>query len=91
MLLAVSWIAWLLNLAAQLVFLLVLAYAVTTWVLDYYHPVRVWLGRIVEPMLRPIRRVVPLAGNVDLSPLILIILVQLLATVVSKFLLYLVR
>lgn len=91
MVMIISWLVWLINLASQVLFLLVIAYAVTTWLLDYYHPVRVWLQKIVEPMLNPIRRVVPLVGNVDLSPLIFIILVQLFATVVSNFLLFLVR
>ena len=33
---------------------------------------------ITRPFLRPIRRVVPLVGNVDLSPLVLIIAIQIL-------------
>jgi YggT family protein len=40
----------------------------------------------VEPMLRPIRRVVPLMGMFDFSPLILIILVQLIAVLLINFL-----
>jgi uncharacterized protein YggT (Ycf19 family) len=33
----------------------------------------------VDPFLMPIRRVVPLAGNMDFSPLILILAVNLLS------------
>jgi YggT family protein len=44
---------------------------------------------MVEPMLRPIRRVVPpvrMGGSsLDLSPLILIVGIQLLASVLSGF------
>ncbi|MCX6060283.1 MAG: YggT family protein [Chloroflexi bacterium] len=43
------------------------------------HPVREALDRIVNPFLTPIRRVVPLAGNLDFSPLVLIIAVQILS------------
>ena len=43
------------------------------------HPVREALDRIVNPFLNPIRRVVPLAGNLDFSPLVLIIAVQILS------------
>ena len=30
-----------------------------------------FLDQIIEPALRPIRRIIPLIGNVDLSPLVL--------------------
>jgi YggT family protein len=43
------------------------------------HPVREALDRIVNPFLTPIRRVVPMAGNLDFSPLVLIIAVQILS------------
>ena len=32
------------------------------------------LYRLTEPVLRPIRRIIPLIGGVDLSPLVLILL-----------------
>jgi YggT family protein len=35
-----------------------------------------FLYRITEPALRPIRRVLPNFGNIDISPLILLLLVQ---------------
>lgn len=44
-----------------------------------YHTVRRTLDQIVEPFLAPIRRVVPLVGLFDFSPLVLIILVQILS------------
>jgi len=34
-----------------------------------------FLYRITEPALRPIRRVIPSFGNIDLSPLVLLLLV----------------
>jgi YggT family protein len=40
-----------------------------------YAPLRQALGRILNPLLAPIRRVVPLVGMFDLSPLILMILI----------------
>ncbi len=38
-----------------------------------------FLYRITEPMLRPIRKYLPSFGNVDLSPLVLILLLQYVA------------
>ena len=38
-----------------------------------------FLYRVTEPLLRPIRRVLPSFGGVDLSPLVLILLLQYIA------------
>ena len=38
-----------------------------------------------EPFLRPLRRVVPLLGNIDLSPLVAIILLQIALRLVSEW------
>ncbi|MCW5652783.1 YggT family protein [Hydrogenophaga sp.] len=54
---------------------LLLAYAILSWV-QPQSPVMGTLGRLCDPFLRPLRRVVPLVGGVDLSVLILIVLLQ---------------
>ena len=69
----------LINFTAQAITLLMLAYAILSWVAKPWNQIRVFVDRIAEPMLAPIRRVVPLVGMVDISPLILILLVQLIA------------
>ncbi len=56
--------------------LVIVVNAVLSFVMDPYHPVRQTLDRIVEPMLSPIRRLLPQTGPVDLSPLVLLILLQ---------------
>jgi len=50
--------------------------------LDPFHPVRRSLDSFVEPMLAPIRRIMPPMGMIDLSPLVLLIVIQLIETVV---------
>jgi len=55
--------------------LLLLAYAVLSWV-QPQAPVMGTLERLSAPILRPVRRVVPLVGGVDLSVLIVIVLLQ---------------
>ena len=69
------------NITAQAVTLLMLAYAILSWVAKPWNQVRMFVDRISEPLLAPIRRVVPLVGMVDISPLVLILLVQLIARV----------
>jgi YggT family protein len=54
--------------------------------MDPYHPVRQGVDNLVKPLLDPIRRVVPPVGMLDFSPLILIILVQVVANLLTRFL-----
>lgn len=37
-----------------------------------------FLNRVTEPMLRPIRKVIPYLGNIDISPLIAILILEAL-------------
>jgi len=46
---------------------------ILSFVMDPYHPVRRTIDSILAPLLNPIRRVVPLVGMFDFSPLVLII------------------
>jgi YggT family protein len=72
---------------SQLLVLLVVISVILSYFMDPYHPIRRSIDSVVEPMLAPIRRVVPLIGMLDLSPLILIILLQLLSNLLVRFLL----
>jgi YggT family protein len=55
--------------------------------MDPYHPIRRGIDGVVEPMLAPIRRIVPLMGPLDFSPLVLIILIQVLSNILIRLLL----
>lgn len=47
-----------------------------------FNPLRSVLDRIVQPMLDPIRRVLPPTGMLDFSPLLLLIILQVLNNLV---------
>ncbi len=71
---------------------IVLGYIVVFGRVSFDHPVRKvyeFLNRIVEPMLRPIRAVVPPirvgGAALDLSPIILIVGIQMIPWVLSRF------
>jgi YggT family protein len=70
----------------QAIILIVIIYVVLSFLMAPYHPVRIALGRIIEPLLQPIRKIVPPLGGVDFSPLVLIVLVQLLGTILTSLL-----
>jgi YggT family protein len=76
---AVFLIARLINILADLIILLIIVEVSLSYFLSPYHPIRHALERIVEPMLAPLRRVIPLVGMIDFSPLVLIILVQIVS------------
>ena len=76
----------LINLLTNLLFLLILLYVVLSYVVPPYNQFRLWVDRIVEPMLRPIRRVVPLVGMLDFSPIVLLVLVQIVGWVLKQIL-----
>jgi YggT family protein len=61
--------------------LMVIIDSVLSFFMSPYHPLRAALDRIVNPFLNPIRRVIPSLGGLDLSPLILIILVEILSQI----------
>ena len=63
----------------------VLVDVILSYFMSPYQPVRLFLDRIVNPMLMPIRRLIPSLGGLDLSPLVLLILLQVLEYVVSQF------
>lgn len=78
--------ALLISQLATLLCWLIFAAALLSYVLSPYHPVRMALDRILDPLLNPIRRVVPPAGMIDFSPLILILLIQLIARIAELIL-----
>lgn len=70
----------------QILVLVVIIQAFMTFFLSPFHPVRRFFDRLVEPMLAPIRRVIPPIGMLDLSPLILIIFLQVLNILIQSLL-----
>lgn len=71
---------------ATILMIAVIVDVVLSYFMSPYHPVRSALDKIVQPFLNPIRRVVPALGGIDFSPLILIILIQVVETVLIRLL-----
>jgi YggT family protein len=59
--------------------LVVIVTVVISWLpVDRQHPAVLFIHRITEPVLAPIRRALPPMGGLDLSPLVLLIALQFL-------------
>lgn len=54
----------------------VIASSLLSFFLPPSHPVREALSRVVDPFLNPIRNLLPSAGGLDFSPLILILAIE---------------
>ena len=80
-----TYLALFIRIAAEVFIWIVIASALLTFFLSPYHPVRQVLDRIVDPLLNPIRRIVPPAGMFDFSPLILILAVELISRLLYSF------
>lgn len=64
-----------LRVLLQTLSLLVLGYVLVSWLQPGSH-IHAMLARLVEPVLTPFRRVVPVIGGLDLSPMVLLLLLQ---------------
>ncbi len=75
-------VLWLVHAIIDLIVLVLIVNAVLSWLIAFDVLNRqnrlvdtIWdfTNRLTEPLLKPIRKVVPLIGGVDLSPMVLIL------------------
>jgi len=62
---------------------LVFASVILSWI-SAGSQIQYLISLLVEPLLRPIRRVIPNLGTLDLSPLVLLLILQVLQIVLSS-------
>ena len=82
----IVYIANIIYYIVQLITIVVIIKVFLSYFMSPYHPVRMTIDRIVNPMLNPIQRIIPPLGMLDLSPIILIVLVQILGRVIINLL-----
>ena len=89
-----SALIFLFDAIVQLVIFAVIISAILSWliafdVLNVRNPTVYRIARtidgVTDPLLRPIRKVIPLLGGIDLSPIVLILLLQALQIVVHTY------
>lgn len=62
---------------------LIIVYAILSWV-NADSPITDVIDRLAAPLLRPFRKLIPLVGGFDLSPLALLVVLQILAIIVAN-------
>lgn len=76
----------LINILSDLITLLIIVYVILSYFMSPFHPVRKFVDNLVEPILAPIRRVLPQTGMLDFSPLVLLLIVWLLTRLITSLL-----
>lgn len=78
---------YLINLILNIVSFLLIVWIVLSWLISFrivnphqqlVYQVNTALNRLFEPMLRPIRRIMPDTGSLDLSPIVLFIAIEVI-------------
>ena len=65
---------------------LLVVYAVLSWIPGASPMLKELIDRLADPIVRPLRRFIPLIGGIDLSPLAAIVLLQVGAIVLGNLL-----
>ena len=76
----ISYLFQFLNLLLTVLTVAILIRALLTWIpnLDPSNPLVRLLNQITDPLLQPARRLIPPMGGMDLSPIVVIVVLQLL-------------
>lgn len=69
----------LIQLICQVFTLAILIRIVVSWVSTGPNMLTKMLDQITEPMLAPLRRIIPRVGTIDFTPLVAVIILQLIA------------
>ena len=71
---------------ANVLYLLIVVRIMVSWLnLSPWHPVVRWLRIIVDPILRPFRRILPTFGGIDFSPILAILVIFFVARLIQSF------
>jgi YggT family protein len=82
------WLYTFINILFTLLELAILARVLLSWFrVNPYHPVVDFLNQITEPILRPLRNVIPPLGMIDISPIVALILMDIIRKIIRAIIL----
>ncbi|MBL4798671.1 MAG: YggT family protein [Oleispira sp.] len=74
-----------LSLLLKIYFWGLLITVIASWVApNSYNPVLILINQILEPAIKPIRKIMPDMGGIDISPIVAFLLIQVLEILVVK-------
>lgn len=75
-----------LNILADLITMLIVLRIVLSWFRHEAHGLMNVLYQATEPILAPIRRTIPTLGMFDLSPIVALLIIEVLRTLINSYL-----
>ena len=79
---------YLIKQSGFLLFIMMLVMALMSWVVQGYNPTQMIFQQLTEPFLRPIRKIVPSIGGLDLSVLLAFLLLNVINILLSGWIPY---
>lgn len=67
---------------ANILSFVIIADALLSWVLPPYNSIREALGRVLQPLYGPVRRLVPPLGGIDFTPVVALVLIQVIEQII---------
>jgi len=78
---------FLINISFEILAMLIIIRVLLSWFPhNQYHPLFQILLKITEPILLPIRSLIPAVGGMDLSPIIIIFIIKVMQNFIISFL-----
>lgn len=71
--------------AGVLLFWMLILRAILSWVSQGHNPIEMVMGQLTEPLLSPIRRIIPPIGGLDLSLLVMMIILNFVNIFLSQY------
>jgi YggT family protein len=82
------WLYNFIDILFTLLELAILARVLLSWFrLSPYHPVVNFIYQITEPILRPLRNIIPPLGMIDISPIVALILMDIIRRIIQAIIL----
>jgi len=76
------------NIAFQVLMMVIFIRVILSWFPhNPYNPLIKIIYQISNPILNPIRNIIPPIGGLDISPIIVIFIIQIIKNIILKFLL----
>ncbi|MCZ4336298.1 YggT family protein [Shewanella colwelliana] len=71
--------------AGVLLFWMLILRAILSWVSQGHNPIEMVMGQLTEPLLAPIRRILPPMGGLDLSLLVMMVILNFINILLAQY------
>lgn len=71
---------------ANILILVIIVDTLSSFFVSPYHPLRQTLARVLNPIYTPVRRIVPPVGMMDFTPLVVMVLIQIIEYILVRIL-----